>query len=386
MLSHWPLDPEVTYLNHGTVGVTPKRVLAAQQRIRDEIERQPSRYMLRELVHIPKVQECEHPKMRAAAEVVAHFMGAKGDDLVFVDNTTTGINAILRSLEFREGDEIVILDHAYGAIANAAAYVARRSGARVKTATLPYPAYDPNAFLDAITNALTPRTRLAIIDHITSESALILPIKEIARSCREHGVPILADGAHAPGALPLDIPDLGVDWYVGNLHKWAFAPRSCGFIWAKPEHQKSLHPAVISWGLDKGFAAEFDWIGTRDPSPFLAAVDGVAFMRELGVEAMQKYNHSLAWTAAQKLTDRWGTKLGMSEAMVGTMSTFPLPEKLGTTKEEAYHLRKSLLNEDKIEVQLHSWRNRLWVRISAQVYNDESDLDRLSDAVVARLK
>jgi isopenicillin-N epimerase len=384
MLKDWMLDPEITYLNHGTVGAPPRRVLAAQQAIRDEIERQPSRYLLREVVSLAGLPRREPSKMRTAAYAVADFMGAKGSDLVFVDNVTTGVNAVLRSLDLRQSDEILITDHTYGAVANGAAFVARERGARVNTVTLPYPVRESGTFVKAIAAALTPQTHIAIVDHITSESALIMPLAEIASCCRKKGVLVLADGAHAPGVLPLDIPAFGVDWYTGNLHKWAYAPRSCGFLWAAPQHQNSLHPPVISWGLDKGFTAEFDWVGTRDPSPYLAAPEGIAFMRELGVEAVRAHNHRLVWEAARMLSERWGTKLGMDEAMVGAMATLPLPERLGSTKEDAARLRDALLFEDRIEVQLHAWCGRLWVRISAQVYNDMADIERLAAAVSKR--
>jgi isopenicillin-N epimerase len=385
LLDQWGLDPSIVYLNHGTVGAPPLRVLAAQQRIRDEIERQPSRFLLRELTAVRVGGEASAPpRMRTAAARVAEFLGASGDDLVFVDNTTTGINAVLRSLDLGPGDEILILDLAYGAIANAARYVARRAGATVRVVETPYPT-DSGAVIRAVEGDLGPRTRLAIVDHITSESALLLPLAEIAARCRARGVAVLADGAHAPGAIALDIPALGVDWYVGNLHKWAFAPRSSGILWATRERQADLHPTVISWGLDQGFAAEFDLVGTRDPSPHLAAPEGIAFLRELGAEAVRAHNHGLAWEAARLLTARWGTPLGVPETLIGTMATVPLPERAGSMSEAAARLRDALLFEDRIEVQLHAWRGRLWTRISAQVYNEISDVERLAEAVAARI-
>lgn len=386
MLGHWQFDPAITYLNHGTVGATPRRVLAVQQTIRDEIERNPARYLLRELssitVGLPRDRQ---PRLRAAADAVAAFVGVRGEDLVFVDNATTGVNAVLRSLAFKEGDEIVLTDHTYGAILNAAAHIAREHGAFVRSAELPDANPDGRAAMAAITGALTPRTRLLIVDHITSESALILPIAEIAAACRARGVAVLVDGAHAPGVLPLELPALGVDWYVANLHKWAYAPRSCGFLWAPGARQTPLHPPVISWGLDQGFTAEFDWVGTRDPSPWLSAPEAIAYQRELGIDAIRSYNHALAWEAGRLLARQWGTTLPMGEAMVGAMATLPLPQRAGSTREDAARLRDALLFEERIEVQLHAWRGRLWVRISAQIYNEMSDYERLAAAVRARI-
>lgn len=387
MLEHWLLDPAVTYLNHGTVGATPRRVLAAQRALQDEIERQPARFMLRELTSVrvggPRA---EPPRMRAAAAEVAGFLGARGDDLMFVENTTTGANAVLQSLALAPGDEILASDLAYGGVVNAARYAARRAGAAVRTVEMPHPILDPGAVADAFAAALSERTRLVLVDHITAESALLLPLAEIAARCRERGVPVLADGAHAPGAIALDIPSLGVDWYTGNLHKWAWTPRSSGILWAAPERQADLHPTVISWGLDQGIAAEFDLLGTRDPTPYLAAPAALAFFRELGADAVRAYDHDLAWSGAHRLAERWGVPFETPESMIGTMATVPLPAALGSTRDDAAGLRDALLFEDAIEVQVHAWRGRLRVRISAQVYNDMADVERLGDAVAQRAR
>lgn len=385
-IGEWALDPEITYLNHGTVGAPPRRVLAKQQQIRDEIERRPSQYLLRELTGVAPVgvPRTDPPRIRLAAASVAAFVGARGEDLVFVDNATSGANAVLRSIPFAAGDEILMTDRAYGGVLRAAKFAARERGAAVRFVELPYPIADPGVLVEVVAAALGPRTRLLVLDHITSESALIFPVREIAARCRAKGIPVLVDGAHAPGAIPLDIPSLGVDWYTANLHKWAFTPRSSAFLWVAPERREGLHPTVISWGLDQGLHAEFDLVGTRDPSPFLAAPEAIAFMNDLGLEALYAYNHGLAWEAARLLTERWGTTLGMPESMVGAMATIPLPERLGSTDEEAARLRDALLYEDRIEIQLHAWRGRLWVRLSAQIYNDIADVERLDRAIGAR--
>jgi len=385
MLDQWGLDPEILYLNHGTVGAPPKRVLARQQAIRDEIERQPSRFMLRELTEIvvggPRT---EPPRMRVAAQAVAEFLGARGEDLVFVDNATTGVNALLRSFDLRSGDEILVTDHAYGAVARTAEYVARTHDASVRTIEIPYPLRDPGEVVEAIVAGIGPRTRLAVVDHITSSSALVFPLAEIAAGCRARGVAILADAAHAPGAIVLDVPAIGVDWYVGNLHKWLYSPRSSGILWAPASRQTGLHPTVISWGLDQSFTAEFDLVGTRDPSAHLAAPEGVAFMNDLGAEAVRAYNHQLAWEGALALSARWRTELGMPESMVGTMATLPMPASLGSEHADAARVRDALLYEDRIEAQVHAWRGRLWARISGQVYVEMADIERLGEVVLRR--
>ncbi len=385
MRAHWALDPDISYLNHGTVGAVPRRVLAAQQAIRDAIEWQPSKFLLRELSEIAVEPIVTSSRMRVAASAVAEFVGAVGGDLVFVDNVTSGLNAVLRSLEFDAGDEILVSDIGYGAITNAALYVARRCGATVRAVELPEPKAGARAIAEAYAGAIGPHTKLAIVDHITSETALILPVQDIAARCHARGVPVLVDGAHAPGAIALDVPALGVDWYAANLHKWAWSPRSCGFLWARPEHQAGLHPPVISWGLDQGWTVEFDWVGTRDPSPYLAAPDGIALQREFGLDALRAYNHQLAWGAARLLSARFGTEFVTPESMIGTMATVALPESLGSTREQATALRNALLLEDRIEVQMHEAHGRLWVRVSAQVYNEMAEYERLAEAVMKRM-
>lgn len=381
LLPQWALDPEITYLNHGTVGATPRRVLAAQQAIRDEIQRQPARYLIRELADVKQIEMRVRPRMRVAADAVAEFVGARGDDLAFVDNATAGLNAVLRSLRFAAGDEILLTDHGYGSVAHIARHVAKPAGARVVTVELPHPRWEAGAIVEAIAGALTPRTRLAIVDHVTSPTALVLPVAEIVARCHAAGVPVLVDGAHAPGAIPLDIPALGADWYTGNLHKWAMAPVSSAILWAPPARQEGLHPAVISWGYELGFAAEFDLLGTRDPSAWLAAPEGLAFMRDLGLGAMREWNHRLAWGSARLLADRWGVELPQDEAMVGTMVSVPLPARFGTTAADAARLKDALLYEDGVEAQVLAFRDGLLWRISAQVYNEPADVERAARAM-----
>jgi isopenicillin-N epimerase len=383
-LAEWSLDPDVTYLNHGTVGAPPRRVVEIQRGICDDIERQPSRYLLRELAEVAVGSaRIAVPRLRAAAGEVAAFLGARGADLVFVDNATTGANAVLQSFPLEPGDEILVTDLSYGGITRAAAFAARRHGATVRTVEMPE-TFTAEALADAYVEAVGPRTRLAIVDHVTAESALVLPLADIAARLRARGVAVLADGAHAPGAIALDIPALGVDWYVGNLHKWAWTPRSSAILWAAPDRQADLHPPVISWGLDEGFTREFDSVGTRDPSSHLAAPAALALFHEWGLAAVRAYNHALAWTGAQRLADWWGTIFDTPEALIGTMATVTVPAALGRTREDAMTLRDALLFEDGIEVHVHAWRERVRVRISAQIYNDMDDIDRLGAAVLRR--
>jgi isopenicillin-N epimerase len=384
LLDQWLLDPDVAYLNHGTVGATPKAVLDVQRDWQTRIERQPAAVLAREISPLMGAKPRAPGALRAAADKVAAFLGVDGKDLVFVDNATGGVVSVLRSFPLGSGDEIAITDHTYGAVANVARYVARDRRAEVRIAEIPFPAAGPQAVIDAFAAVLTDKTRIAVIDHVSSDTALVMPVKEMAALARARGVAVLVDGAHAPGAIPVDIASLGVDWYTANMHKWAMAPRPCGVLWAAPDRQDGLHPPVISWGLDQGMLAEFDWVGTRDPTPWLAAPDGIAFMEKLGIEAMQAHNHALVLDAAQMLSENWGTAFTADPAMIGTMANVPLPERLGGGEAEADALRDALWFEDRIEVHMARRDGRLSVRLSAQVYNELADYERLAVAVTAR--
>ena len=384
MRSEWLLDPEITYLNHGTVGATPRRVLAHQRAITDEIERQPARFMLRELADTLGTATSP-PRLRVAAAAVAEFVGVAAEDLLFVDNITAGANAVLRSFPFTAGDEIAVTNLGYGGVVNAARYVARTFAGSVRTIELPLPGADPGDYVEAIANGLGPHTRLLIIDHLTPGTALVLPVAEIAGLCHERGVLVFADGAHVPGNIAVDIDALGVDWYAANLHKWAWAPRSAGLLWAAEQHHGYLHPTVISWGLDNGITAEFDLLGTRDPTPFLTAPFSIELLDEFGgeegVEAIYRHNHELAWWSGQYLADRWGTRFATPEQMIGSMVNVRLPANFGATEADAEHLRADL-EAAAIEVPIYPGADCLSMRISAQIYCDRADIERLADVVV----
>ena len=382
--SEWLLDPDVTYLNHGTVGATPRRVLAHQRAITDEIERQPARFMLRELADTHGTMS-KPPRLRVAAAAVAEFVGVEGEDLVFVDNITSGANAVLRSFPFAAVDEIAVTNLGYGGVTNTATYVTRSIGGSLRTIELPQPGAAPGDFVDAIAAGLGQRTRLLVIDHITAATALVLPLAEIAELCHGRGVLVFADGAHVPGNIAVDIDTLGVDWYAANLHKWAWAPRSAGLLWAAKDHQDYLHPTVISWGLDHGIAAEFDLLGTRDPTANLTAPYSIELMNQVGgrdgVAAIYRYNHELAWWSGQYLADRWGTRFATPEEMIGAMVNVPLPAQLGSSADDAERIRADLELAG-IEVPVYPGPDGLTLRASAQVYCDRPDIERLADTVV----
>lgn len=382
--AHFALDPDVTYLNHGTVGCPPRLVLAEQRRLQDAIERQPARWLLRELAGVAGANVgSSKPRMRDAADRVAAHLGARGDDLVFVDNATTGANAVLRSFPLGPGDAIAVTSLGYGGVTNAAHAVARERGARVHTIPLPHPTDDADAVIDAVRTGLAPDVRLAIVDHVVSDTGVVLPIAEIARVLQQRGVRLLVDGAHAPGSIPLELESLGADWVVGNLHKWAWAPRSCAILWVAPEHHATTHPPVTSWGFDQGLHAEFDLVGTRDPTPHLTAPFALDLLAEVGMARVQAWSHRLAWEGAHALADRWGTRVTVPEGMVGSMVAVPLPPALGSARADAIRVKDALLFDHRIEAHVGAREGRLHVRLAAHIHTDADDVARLGDAVLA---
>lgn len=364
----WPLDPAITYLNHGGFGVTPNSVLEAQEQWRRRIERNPTRFLSREL----------EAELRAASLPVARVVGADPQDLVFVENATTGLNAVLRCFPFRPGDEILITSLVYPAIRKAARFAAEQSGAQVIEVPIPLPLVTSGDILTAVSSRLGKRTRLAIFDHIASHSALVLPVAELTRLAQEAGAQVLIDGAHVPGMLALDVSALGADWYVGNLHKWFFAPRSCGFLWAAPAVQADLHPLAISHGYGTGFRPEFEWTGTRDVTASLSAPAGIAFHGRLGGSALMGRNRVLAREGAALLARFWGSPLGGPPDSFAAMVTVQLPLTGDCSAARAEAITRELSERHHIEAAVVALGDRLWVRIAAQDYNRMSDYENLA--------
>lgn len=366
MRSLFALDPQTRYLNHGGFGATPGPVLAVQRAWRDLIEANPTRFLVKE--HLG-------PLLRQAAEGVARRFGGRGRDWVFTANASDGANAVLQSLKFAPGDEILITDHGYNALRQAALHVASRSGAVVRSVTLPWPDSSAEGVLAAIGAGLNRRTRLVMVDHIASPSALVLPVAEIAALVRASGADLLIDGAHVPGQLPLDVTALDADYYVGNLHKWAFVPRGCGVLWCRPERQAAIHPTTISHGYGQGFSAEFDWQGTRDFSAILACEAAFDLADRLGgFDAIAAYNRTLAARFAERLMAALDTNLATPAAMRGFSVTVALPAHHPATPERALALRQQLYEQHRIEAPIFPLAERLWLRVGAQIYLEPEDL------------
>lgn len=379
-------DPELTFLNHGSFGACPLAVMAEQDRLRRLYERDPVAFVVRE-------QEAVFDEARAA---VAELVGARAEDIAFVPNATTGVNTVLASTPFRAGDEILITNHGYNACNNAAEFFAARAGARVVVANVPFPIENEQAAAEAILGCVTPRTRLALLDHVTSPTALVLPIQSLTRELAARGVTVLIDGAHGPGMVPLDLAALGADYYVGNLHKWCCAPKGAAILHAKREHQATLRPLVISHGANSTrsdrsrFLLEFDWTGTVDPTvvstlPF--ALRHLSNLHPGGLPGLMQRNRQLALAARRLLADALELPLGCPESMLGAMAALPLPPtpdlelRPGYPFAEPLYSRLVELHRIQVPVMLFPAPPQRVLRICAHAYNGMSQYERLASVM-----
>jgi isopenicillin-N epimerase len=369
--SRFLLDPAVAYLNHGAFGAVPAAVLDAQAVWQRRIEANPTRFMREDLPSL----------LRARAARAAARFGGRGEDWVFVGNTTEGVNAVAQSLVLAPGDRVVTTEQVYNAVRQTLRHHCARSGASYLEVALPPPLDDPAQVVAAIAAAQDDRTRLVVLDHITSATATVMPVAEVAALCRARGVPILIDGAHAPGQIGLDVPALSVDWYVGNAHKWLFSARGTALLWCAPARQDALHPTVLSHGYGQGYVAEFDWTGTRDASTWLTLDAGMDCHDALGGPALIARNHAANLDWADRLARSWRATPSVPAAMRAAMTSLRLPAPFRGDAAAALALRHRLSSEFRIETPVWSMAGALWLRISAQAYVDPTDIDRLDAAI-----
>jgi isopenicillin-N epimerase len=380
----WPLDRGVAFLNHGSYGACPTEVLRHQAALRAEMEAEPVRFLGREL----------DGRLDVAREALAAFVGADPDDLAFISNATSGVNAVLRSLTLSAGDELLTTDHAYAACRNTLDYVAGRCGARVNVAVVPFPVASPDAVVDAVLAKVTPRTRLALLDHITSPTGLILPIDRLVAELARRGVETLVDGAHAPGMIPLDLRALGAAYYSANCHKWLCAPKGSAFLWVRRDCQADIHPLTISHGATavrpgrSRFRLEFDWTGTQDPTAWLTVPKAIDYMGGLvsgGWPALMARNRALALAARELLCVAAGTPPPCPDPMIGSLASVILPD--SPTMETGWRVRDPLqgrlFDGWAIEVPIVRWPGapKRLLRVSAQLYNSPEQYSRLAHAL-----
>ena len=387
--SHWGLDPEIDYLNHGSFGACPTKVLAYQGELRERLEREPVDFFSRQFPDL----------LDSAREALAGFLGANPAGLVPVKNATSGVNAVLRSLTLNPGSELLTTNHAYDACRNALDFVAARAGARVVTVEVPFPVQPGSDPVQALLAAATERTCLVLVDHVTSATGIIFPVAELVQRFADRGVDVLIDGAHAPGMLPLDLDALGAAYYTGNCHKWICAPKGAAFLWVREDRRDSVRPLTISHGATarrpgrSRLHDEFDWTGTDDPSAFLSvprSIEVMGSMLDDGWPALMQHNHDLVVEGRSRLLTALGLDEPCPAELLGSLATIPLP---GPVPDEdaaagADPLRATLLDNHGIEVPVFRWpdpQSRAF-RVSAQLYNAPEQYDRLASALLTELR
>jgi isopenicillin-N epimerase len=381
---HWTLDPDVVFLNHGSFGACPRPVLEAQGELRARLEREPVDFMAREWER----------RADEARTALGAFLGADPDALAFVPNATAGVNTVLRSLSFTPQDEILVVDQGYNACQNAARYVAERTGARLVVAHVPFPLGRAEEVESAILEKVTDRTRIALVDHVTSATGLVYPIEAIVRALAARGVDLLVDGAHAPGMMPLALDALGAAYYTGNCHKWMCTPKGSALLYVRKDRQHLVHPLVISHGRNapredrSRFRLEFDFTGTQDPTAWLVIPEAIRFMGSLlpgGWDELRQRNRALALRGRSILCEALGEAPPAPEDMIGSLAAVPLPPGKDTTGPPLSidPIMATLYERYRIETLATVWPvapGRI-VRVSAQIYNEESQYLRLAEAL-----
>lgn len=382
---HWPLDPRIVYLNHGSFGACPTPVLEAQTAYRDRLESGPVQFLHRDLVDL----------LDEARRELAAFVGADPDELAFVPNATTGVSTVLRSLDFRAGDELLTTNHEYNACRNALDFVAGRSGARVVIAEIPFPVESPDQIVDAILPLTGPRTRLGLFDHVTSLTGMVMPIREIVGALADRGIDTMVDGAHAPGMVPLDVSAIGATYYTGNCHKWLCTPKGAALLCVRRDRQSSIHPLTISHGANAPvekrprFRMEFDWTGTHDPTAYLSVPHAIRFMGGLlpgGWPDLMERNRELTIAARSLLCERFGVPPACPDEMIGTLASIPLTRgryRFTTTALAFDPVEERLRETYRIEVPVLACSDGPGsiLRIAAQAYNSFEQYEYLADAL-----
>lgn len=389
MREHWALDPKITFLNHGSFGATPRVVLERQTEIRAQMEREPVRFFVREL----------EPLLDEARNVLASFVGADPAGLAFVPNATAGVNAVLRSLDLDKFDELLVTTQEYNACRNILDYVATLSGAKVVVVDVPFPIQSEEVVVERVLEKVSERTRLLLIDHIVSQTALILPVQRLVQELSARGIDTLVDGAHAPGSIELDVAAIGAAYYTGNLHKWVCAPKGAAFLYVRENRRASIRPISISHGANSPrrdrsrFLLEFDWTGTSDPSAWLSVPASIRFLQSLvpgGWPEIMRRNRALALTARDILCRSLEIEAPAPDSMLAAMAAIPLPDSTEPMLPPLYldPLQDRLFFEHGIEVPIMPWPEppRRLLRVSAQLYNEPGDYERLATALQTALR
>ena len=388
LYKHWGLDPNTVFLNHGSFGATPTAVLDEQDRIRRLMERDP--------VHF--VERLSHEMWQDSINELSKFLNADSGGMSFVANATTGVNTILRSLNLSKGDEIIVPDHAYQACRNAIDFVTERSGARTVVIRIPFRIDDESDIIDPIVSAINDKTVLAMIDTVSSPTGIRMPFEKLVGLIQERGVDVLVDAAHGPGIVPLNIRKLNAAYITGNCHKWICTPKGSAFLHIRDDRREGVKPLTIGHGYSSDlpsaekFRMEFDWTGTRDPSPWLCipfAISHIGGLINGGWEKIMNKNHEMAIFGRYLLCETLDISPPTPDSMVSSMSSveFPWDEDVGPAPIDGDPIHNTLYDEYRIQVPVISWpnHNRKYLRISAQIYNSKEDYEYLSDSLISIL-
>jgi isopenicillin-N epimerase len=368
------LDPGITFLNHGSFGATPRPVFEAYQAWQRELERQPVAFLGRRY----------HDLLAGARRSLAATIGAEADNLVFVPNATTGLNIIAHSLALHAGDAVVSSDLEYGAADRMWRFLSAKNGFAYHNQPTRLPLTTAEDFVDTFFEGVSPATRVIFLSHITSATALCLPVKEICRRADELGILTVIDGAHAPGQIPLNLVDLGADFYTGNCHKWMCAPKGSAFLYARPAVQALVEPLMVSWGWEpeapgpSRFIDLLEWTGTRDPSAYLSVPAAIRFQEEHDWDTVRADCHAMAAETLRRLTDltHVAPLSPITAEWIGQMAAAQIPSDLPPERVQAI-----LRERFRIEIPLNLWNDRLLMRFSYQAYNRWEDVDCLLEAV-----
>lgn len=363
------LEPSITYLNHGSFGATPRAVFAVYQAWQRELERQPVEFLDRRFAE----------RMAVSRAILGEYLGTQRDNLVYVTNATVAVNIVARSLDLGPGDEVLATDHEYGACDRAWRYLSHKRGFTYVNHPLSMPVLSAEAFVAQMWQAVNASTRVIYLSHITSPTALVLPVAAVCHRARDQGILTLVDGAHAPGQLSLDLDAIGADFYAGNLHKWLCAPKGAGFLYARPEAQELLEPLVVSWGYQpekpgpSRFIDHHEWWGTRDLAAFLSVPAAIQFQETNNWEDVREACHALAVAAEERICQCTGLpSLYSHDHWYLQMVSIALPESI-----EINVLKARLYDDHRIEVPLFAWKGQKLIRVSFQGYNSRRDLNRL---------
>lgn len=373
------LDPDVTFLNHGSFGATPRPVFETYQTWQRRLEWQPVQFLIDELPG----------HLAHARAVLGAYVGATADDLVFVPNATHALNTVARSLALGDGDEVLTTDHEYGACANAWRFLSNKQGFAVVAQPFDLPLAAPDAFIEKMWAGVTPRTRVIYLSHITSPTAVRFPVAEVCARARAAGILTIIDGAHAPGQLDLDLEALDADFYFGNLHKWLSAPKGAAFLYARRDRQPLIEPLVVGWGwgadrrltYGSDFLDYLQWLGTDDLSAYLSVPAAIEFQHAHNWTAVRRACHDLLAQAIDRINELTGLPPAYADNVAFTqmaIASLPPIADLPAFKNHFYR-------QFRIEVPFTQWRDRQFIRVSVQGYNSQTDIEVLLDALRASL-